>query len=66
MARSPMVRAALAFASLSLWLVLLFSGAKVGRATYILPVAAVALFPWPWLRKPVDEEEPDEGADAEE
>ncbi len=52
MLQSPTLRAALAFACLSAWLVLLFSGVTLGRAIYLLPVAAVVLFPWRWLRKP--------------
>jgi hypothetical protein len=50
MLRSPTVRAALAFACLSAWLVLLFSGVILGKAVYLLLVAALVLFPWRWLR----------------
>jgi hypothetical protein len=49
---SPTVRAALAFACLSAWLVLLFSGVIFGKAVYLLLVAALVLFPWRWLRVP--------------
>lgn len=41
-----MLRAALAVAALSAWLVLLFSGLVAGGAVHLLFAAALALFPW--------------------
>ncbi len=64
MLQSPTLRAALAFGSLSAWLVLLFSGVTLGRAIYLLPVAALALFPWRWLRKPEADPSIDSESDA--
>lgn len=52
MLQSPTMRAALAFACLSAWLVLIFTGIVLGKAVYLLLVAALVLFPWKWLRKP--------------
>lgn len=43
---SPTVRAALAFALLSAWLVLLMSGVALAGAVHLLPAAALLLFPW--------------------
>ena len=40
------LRAALACAALSAWLVLLFAGWTLGGAVYLLLVAALVLFPW--------------------
>lgn len=42
----PTLRAALALAALSAWLVLLFSGWTIAGAVHLLLAAAVALFPW--------------------
>jgi hypothetical protein len=41
-----MTRAALSFALLSSWLVLLLAGWSLGGAVYLLLVAAVVVFPW--------------------
>lgn len=43
---SPTVRAALAFALLSAWLVLLMSGVALAGAIHLLLAAALLLFPW--------------------
>lgn len=43
---APTLRAALAFALLSAWLVLLLSGVALGGAVYLLLAAALLLFPW--------------------
>lgn len=62
MPRSPTLRAAIAFICLSAWLVLTFSGVILGKAVYLLLVAAFVFFPWKWLRKPVPAgEHPAEG-----
>lgn len=42
----PTLRAALALAALSAWLVLLFVGWAAAGAVHLLLAAAVALFPW--------------------
>lgn len=42
----PTLRAALALAALSAWLVLLFGGWTFAGAVHLLLAAAVALFPW--------------------
>lgn len=42
----PTLRAALALAALSAWVVLLFAGWTAAGAAHLLLVAAVALFPW--------------------
>ena len=47
---SPTARAALAFAALSAWLVLLLLGHAGGGAVHLLFAAALALFPWRALR----------------
>jgi hypothetical protein len=52
-----MVRAALAVAALSAWLVLLFSGWVGGGAVHALLVAALALFPWRAALAPVAADE---------
>lgn len=40
------------------WMLLLFSGWIFGGAVHLLLVAALALFPWRWLRTPIEESEP--------
>lgn len=45
-----LLRAALAFASLSGWLTLLLLGVAAGGAVHLLLAAALALFPWRALR----------------
>jgi len=47
---NPTLRAALSLASLSAWLVLLFSGWAAGGAVHLLFAASLALFPWRALR----------------
>ena len=47
---SPTLRAALALASLSAWLVLQFAGWTGGGAVHLLFAASLALFPWRALR----------------
>ena len=48
---SESARLAVVGGLLSGWLVLLMSGWIVGGAVHLLPVAAVALFPWRLLKE---------------
>jgi hypothetical protein len=43
---APTLRAALALASFSAWLALLFAGFAGGGAVHLLLLAALVLFPW--------------------
>ena len=48
---SPTGRLAVVAGLLSGWLVLLFSGWIAGGAIHLMPIAAVALFPWRLLKE---------------
>lgn len=52
--RSDVLRTALAMAALSAWMLSLFSGWVFNGAVHLLLAAALVLFPWRWLRTPVD------------
>lgn len=56
--RSDALRTALSMTGFSAWMLLLFSGWFFGGAVHLLLVAALVLFPWRWLRTPVEESEP--------
>jgi hypothetical protein len=47
---SPAVRAVVASALLSAWLILLLAGWSFGGAVYLLLAAALILFPWRQLK----------------
>jgi hypothetical protein len=48
--RSPAIRAAVALALISGWMVALFSGLSGRGAIHLVLVAALAVFPWRALR----------------
>jgi hypothetical protein len=48
---SPVVRAALAFSLVSLWMAGLFSGVFLGGAVHLLLLGSCLLFPWRALRE---------------
>ena len=48
--RSPTLRAAVALALVSTWMVALFSGVAADGAVHLVLLAALAVFPWHVLR----------------
>jgi hypothetical protein len=62
--RSPLIRAALALALLTAWLVLLLVGSPLPTLVYLLLPAALAVFPWRVLRVEDRPDDEDGGDDA--
>ena len=59
--QSEVLRTALSMTSVSVWMLLLFSGWALGGAVHLLFALALALFPWRWLAISADsptEEDP--------